>query len=154
MSTTPPPFGDPTQFQAERRRAIFKGVGLGLGGCLVLVSLFLLVVIGFVIMVFCFIRGSDAAEMAMTAVRSTPEAVQLLGEPIEKGYWVTGSINTENGRQYANVRVPVSGPKGSGVVHLVGTCESGQAWVHTTLMLELGDQRLPLRISGENPNSP
>ena len=154
MSTTPPPFGDPTQFEADRRRAIFKGVGLGLGGCLVLGLLFLLVVTGFVIMVFSFIRNSDAVEMAMTAVRTNPEAAKALGEPIEKGWWVTGSINTENGKQSADVRVPVSGPSGDGVVHLVGICENGQAWVFTILQLELENRKLPLHINTEQANPP
>jgi hypothetical protein len=156
MSTTPhpAPFGDPTHFEAERRRAIFKGVGLGLGGCLVLGMVILLIVIGFVIMVFSFIRNNDAVEMAMTAARSTPEAVTVLGEPIEKGWWVTGSINTENGKQSADVRVPVTGPAGEGVVHLVGTCDDGQAWVFTVLQLQLDQRSVPLVIKPEKIDLP
>jgi hypothetical protein len=41
------------------------------------------------------IRSSDAYQVGMAQARSNRQVVGALGEPIESGFWISGSINVE-----------------------------------------------------------
>jgi TonB family protein len=60
-----------------------------------------------------------------------------LGTPIEAGWFVTGSIATSGSGSHADLSIPISGPKGSGTLHVVAlkspfSAESGD-WKITVL---------------------
>ena len=57
----------------------------------------------------------------MARARANPEVVAALGEPIESGLLISGSINVEGSGGNVDVSIPISGPKGSGTLYVVGT---------------------------------
>ena len=101
--------------------------------------------------VFGAIKSSAPYTESLAAVKQHPEAQQLLGDPIEPGFFVTGSINVSGSSGDADIAYSVSGPEGSGTVYVVAEKTAGE-WDFKTLTLEsaeTGDRidLLPVAIS-------
>lgn len=122
----PPVFGDPTQVQSENRAAVKKGVLFGCGGC----GLFIAVILGFVacilLIVFTSMKSTDAYAEAVTRAKASVRVKTELGEPLETGWFTSGSVNVNGAGGHANLNIPLSGPKGSGTLHLEADKRSGQ----------------------------
>jgi Cytochrome oxidase complex assembly protein 1 len=82
------------------------------------------------------IRNSDAYQEGMSRARSNPDVVAALGEPIESGFWISGSINVDGPSGNVDVSIPISGPKGSGTLYIVGTRNAGR-WQYSTMEVEI-----------------
>jgi TonB family protein len=67
------------------------------------------------------VKSSVPYTRAMTEAKTNPELVAELGTPIEAGWFVTGSISTSGSGSNADLSIPISGPKGSGTVHVVAS---------------------------------
>src|SRR5687768_7450173 len=67
------------------------------------------------------IKSSDAYAEGMARARANPEVVASLGEPIESGFLISGSISVNGPSGNVDVSIPISGPKGSGTLYIVGT---------------------------------
>ena len=106
------------------------------GGCLALLLLAAVAIGGLFYGVMSLMRNSDAYRLALGEVRRSPEAVAALGEPIEEGWFVSGSINTNNDSGAAAISFPVQGPKTSGTVHVRAT-RAGGVWKLTHLGLDV-----------------
>jgi len=119
-------------------RLLFSGVGGG-GGAL----LFVFVIYG---AVTGAIKNSDAYQEGMARARANPEVVAALVEPIESGFWVSGSINVNGSSGDVDVSIPISGPKGAGTLYVVGTRSAG-LWQYSAMEVEVPDRasRIDLR---------
>jgi hypothetical protein len=139
MNPPPPvPFGDPSAIRAQNRRAIMKGFGLGCGGCGALAVGFIVIIVAFVFFVFSFIGNSDAVESAIRHATDSEQVRERLGYPIEKNGIVSGSVNLNNGTGSVDITIPISGPKGKGRIHAIGTKDaSAPVWNFTTLQFTL-----------------
>jgi Cytochrome oxidase complex assembly protein 1 len=82
------------------------------------------------------IKASDAYAQGMAQARSNPEVVAALGEPIDSGFWISGSINVNGSSGDVDVSIPISGPKGSGTLYVVGTRSAGR-WQYSTMAVEI-----------------
>ena len=105
-------------------------------GCLSIVVVAAAVVTVAIYFVFGAIKSSDVYQQALTKVRSNPAVVRELGEPIEAGWRISGSINVNNDSGNADVRIPVSGPKKSGAVHATAIKKQGK-WDFSALEVEI-----------------
>jgi hypothetical protein len=103
-------------------------------GCLGLILGLVLVVGVIFFAAMSAIKSSDVYQGALRAAQAHPAAKQRLGEPIEDGWLVSGNINYTNGSGNANFNIPVSGPKGSGTLHVRAVSPSG-AWMYEQLDL-------------------
>lgn len=54
----------------------------------------------------------EAFEQSLTAISQHADVVAVIGEPIEAGYFVTGSIRTSGSNGEAYLQYSLSGPKG------------------------------------------
>jgi hypothetical protein len=97
-----------------------------------------------VTLVFGALKSSGAYTEALARARADPRVQKALGEPVEAGFWVTGSVGTAGGTENANLNIPVSGPKGTGTLHAVGQ-NAGGGWQFTTL--EVAVEGTPDRIN-------
>lgn len=117
-------------------------------GCLSLIALVLAGIAVIFFSVFGAIKSSDAYSETLALVQAHPQATEALGAPITPGFWLTGSINFNNGEGAADLTIPVSGPKGSGTLRVIADKPGGSAaWNYTTRELRLeGDdgQIIPL----------
>ena len=82
------------------------------------------------------IKNSDAYQEGMARARANPEVVAALGEPIESGWLISGSINVEGSGGNVDVSIPISGPKGSGTLYVVGTRSAGR-WQYSRMEVEV-----------------
>lgn len=105
--------------------------------------------------VFGLMRSSDAYKDALSRAKANPAVQQAIGTPIEEGLFLAGNINVSGSSGYANLVIPVSGPKGKATIHVVATKAAGK-WTFLTLevAIKATGQRIVLRepsvVEGEN----
>ncbi len=115
--------------------------------------------IGIPLLLVAFLGGSvlymfsntDVKKLAAEQVRSSPAAVEVLGEPMETGWMISGSINVNNDHGRADIRFPISGPKGEATVHAVAERDGGGPWQFQELTLEMEGGGAPIELIGEEP---
>ncbi len=73
--------------------------------------------------------------------------IQKLGEPLKRGWLVTGSIKLNNADGNADLSIPVSGPKGSGRVHIKASKAAGR-WTVEQLTVTPDDGSSPINVRG------
>lgn len=116
-------------------------------GCLVLPFVLCLLALIFGLL-FILMRSSAVYQGAVDELRSDPAAVRALGEPIRPGLFWSGSISTSGSTGYANLAIPVSGPRGRGTLH-VSARKSDDGWSYTQLRLTLKDGGEPIDVLRE-----
>jgi hypothetical protein len=83
------------------------------------------------------LRSTGVFVEAVAQAKQSPEVRQALGEPIEAGMMLQGSIETHNGdRGSANFSVPLKGSKAEGTL-FVEAYKNGEKWQFTTLAVEV-----------------
>ena len=132
MPPTPPYERPPSWFQRNKKMAIA-------GGC-ALVAFVILLVIGFVaaiaLGVMSLVKSSGAYAEALTLARQNEEVRTALGEPIEEGWFVTGSVKTSGPSGEASLAIPLSGPRDAGTLYVEGRKSAG-AWRYSVMELEV-----------------
>ena len=115
-----------------------------LGGLVVFVGSILLFVFLVYGVVTTAIRSSDRVRGGMSRARAHPELKAALGEPIESGFWLGGNINVSGASGRADLSIPISGPKGSGTMYIVGT-KSDNRWQYSIMEVEVAGR--PSRVN-------
>ena len=115
----------------EKRPAWVKWVVLG---CVGLIAIVALAVWGFVALIMGSLKQSDAYKEALAAVRADSAAVEALGEPIEPGFFLSGSVNVSGPSGEAELLIPLHGPRGKGTLYLEATKRAGR-WEYSLLEL-------------------
>lgn len=132
-SPTPPPFGDPSRVQSENASAIKKGIGCTCGGCAAIATSVVVLFVAIFSVVMYFIRSSDGVEEAVRMAGQNAAVVNAIGEPMEIGWFVNGSIKGAGVGTKVEVNIPLSGPKGSGTLVAHGFRETEQKWNFSVL---------------------
>jgi len=127
----------------SKRPAWVKWVVLG---CLGFFVVGVCIVAGIVTLVMGSLKQSDAYKDALAAVRSNPAAVEALGEPIEPGFYLSGSVNVTGPAGDAVLSIPLHGPRGKGTLYLEATKRAGR-WEYSLLELAVDgkEERIDLR---------
>lgn len=111
-------------------------VPLGCGGALLMFAAFAGAIAGFV---FWLIRSNDACSEALERASTSPAVIEALGEPVEPGFWVSGTINSSGPSGEADRMFPISGPAGSGRLYLEAT-KAGGRWSFDRLEVEVEEK--------------
>lgn len=113
-------------------------------GCLTLIVLFLLGIGSLIFGITNMISDSEPAQYALEIATESLVVIEALGEPIEDGI-ASGSISFNDGDGDADLRIPISGPKGSATLRVVGEKYDG-SWSYEKIYVILGDsdQRIDL----------
>ncbi len=91
---------------------------------------------GAVVFGFNSMKSTAVYQHALTTATSNPEVINALGEPIEAGLLLTGSINVSDEAGDANLTIPISGPNGKGYVYLEAIRTTGD-WDFHILEVEI-----------------
>lgn len=103
-------------------------------GCVGLIVVGLSVAAGVVALVMGSLKQSDAYKEALDKVRADAAAVEALGEPIEPGFFLSGTVNVSGPSGDANLSIPLHGPRGKGTLYLEATKQAGR-WKYSLLEL-------------------
>jgi hypothetical protein len=126
----------------------------GVGNKLKLVFFIAVGIIVSVVFVPMMPRCNGAYDPAMAALNACPQAVQLLGAPIEQSIVGLSCGSSESSGSYGNAswRIPVSGPKDSGQFEFEGR-NQGNGWRLDTARLKVGDHSLSVWPCGSAATS-
>ncbi|GLR04368.1 hypothetical protein GCM10007906_19560 [Vibrio hyugaensis] len=80
----------------------------------------------FFILIGNMLKG-EAFDQSMVAISQNSEVIEIVGEPIEAGYFVMGSIQTSGENGEASLQYAISGPKGEADVYVQAYKEM-EAW--------------------------
>jgi len=93
------------------------------------VPLIILAILVLSAMIFFFVMSlfkmSDSYKNALLIARENTAVIERLGEPIEPGLIVMGTINVNGGSGYANYSFWISGPKGEGELYVEAVKQYG-----------------------------
>ena len=118
-------------------------------GCLSILAAIAVVIVLIVTLVFGALKSSDVYKQAMTKATNNPTVISELGQPIESGWMVSGSISVNGSSGEADISIPISGPKKSGTIFAVGRKSAGE-WKFSRLEVEVPDRpRINLLSSAE-----
>lgn len=109
-----------------------------LGGCLSLIIVFILVIASFFYGVTAALEESQPYEYALETINQDKEITNALGTPIVKDGMILGSYKNTNGNKTADIKIPVSGPKGSGTLFVKATGKDDY-WTYNEIRVEIKD---------------
>jgi hypothetical protein len=101
--------------------------------------------------VFSILRHSEAYQLGVARLQSSPIATNLLGTPISTGI-PSGSINVNNDSGKASLTFSASGPKAAGMV-FVEAIKANGVWSVTKLTLKLNGSDNVINLVGGPSNS-
>ncbi|HVK53377.1 MAG TPA: cytochrome c oxidase assembly factor Coa1 family protein [Pseudoxanthomonas sp.] len=109
----------------------------------------MLCIAGFIALVFGLINGlmrsSEPYQTAMERAQTQPQVIAALGEPITAGWLVQGNISTQGTQGSADLAIPLSGPRGKGVLYVVGEQAAGQ-WHYEVMVVRVPGQAGPIEL--------
>jgi hypothetical protein len=124
-------------------------------GCAVVFFGFIAFIAFLGVVVIGSFRSSDPYQQAVRRAQSDPRVAAVLGQPIEIGWFISGSINTENDQGTANLTIPISGPRGKGKIYIEGVKKRGR-WTYSEMIVtpEKGEEINLLEGDASPPESP
>ena len=93
-------------------------------------------VVGAMLFGFNSMKSTAVYQQAVTIAQNNPKVINALGEPIETGFFLSGSINVNSEGGNADIAIPLSGPKGKGTLYLQATRTAGN-WDFYLLEVEV-----------------
>ena len=113
----------------------------------------MVLILGFVALILSFafgiMKSSDAYKQALAKARSSPEVVNALGSPIKEGFFISGNINVNGASGNADLAIPITGPKGKGMVYVEARKSAGE-WTYSKLVVQIDRTNERIRLIDEN----
>jgi hypothetical protein len=95
---------------------------------------------GIAAIVFATIKHSEAYSRGVDLARHNNKVIELLGEPVETGWWVSGSINVSGSSGEADLAVPLSGRRNKGMLYVLAHKRAGE-WKFERAEVEIDGQQ-------------
>ena len=89
-----------------------------------------------VFVIFGALKQTDVYKTAVARAKSNSQVIAALGQPIEEGWFLSGSTKVNGGSGTADLSIPISGPKGKGTIYAVATKSAGQ-WNYSKLEVKI-----------------
>ncbi|MBZ0327616.1 MAG: cytochrome c oxidase assembly factor 1 family protein [Altibacter sp.] len=123
------------------------------GGCLLIIILFVVFAGTMFIGVTSIFTDSEPYKEALANAQSNELVIQALGEPIETSGMIKGGINYNNGEGHTNLDIPIKGPKGAAVLHVVAD-KYTEVWEYQLMEVTIKEtgEIIPLLLEGGSSN--
>ena len=119
-------------------------------GCFTLIALGVLFVVCISLLVFSFMKSSEAYKTAVARAKTDHRVVAALGTPIQEGMFPSGKTNVNGHSGEADLAIPISGPKGRATIYAVGAKSDGK-WTFSKLDVQIdGGETINLSKSDES----
>ena len=89
------------------------------GGCLTVIIVAVILVVGGAFAFANKIKTASGSDEALTQAQSNQELIAVLGEPIESDGFGSFNISINNDVKTSNATLPIKGPDGTGVIHVI-----------------------------------
>jgi hypothetical protein len=90
--------------------------------------------------------------MAFAAAQASPTVRQQLGEPVERGFFTSGTIQISGPTGQADIAIPISGPKRKATVYVVARKSAG-LWRLETLQVSFNKEGARVDLLREGAES-
>jgi hypothetical protein len=107
-------------------------------GCVGLLGLLALAILGLFMVVFSLIKSSEIYQDALARAQQHPSVQQALGEPVEPAWLVMGNVSLEGSSGEADLTIPIEGPHGRARVYAIASKRAGR-WTYSVLEVDLRD---------------
>lgn len=95
------------------------------GGCLTVILLFVFGVGAAIFGVSKALKNSTPYAYAIEMVNNNPDVISALGENIESDGMFNGDISLKNNEGHADLKIPIEGEKGKGIIVVKGEKYNG-----------------------------
>jgi hypothetical protein len=82
------------------------------------------------------VKSDDACREVLVRAKAHPAVHAALGSPVEDGRFATGTLTLSGTTGAVNMRFPLSGPKGSAELFVVGS-RSGGVWSYSRIVVQV-----------------
>ena len=108
-----------------------------------------------VLIVFSAVKSTEVYKDALTRAKAHPAVIEALGSPVTDGFLVSGNTNVNGASGETNLSIPVSGPKGKGIIYVAATKSLGR-WNYSGLIFEIAEthRRIDLLQGSATANPP
>ncbi len=127
----------------ESSLSIIRLILFVIAGALVLTGALLTVALG---AIRAQIVTRDVYKEALVIARTSKDVQDLLGQPIQEGWWAFGEIRPAHGSDFAQWTTTLKGPKGLGRLHAVAN-RIGSSWHYPHLLFVSNDGSKTLDIT-------
>jgi hypothetical protein len=87
----------------------------------------------------------EAFDLSLKAINSNSEVTQLIGTPVEPGFFVMGSIHTSGPTGKASLQYSISGPKGEAEAYVFANKIIGQ-WNLNEVIVYKKEQDIKIQV--------
>jgi hypothetical protein len=107
---------------------------------------------GLMFVISVAMKSSDAYQQGVAIAQQDPAVLVELGEPVEPGFFATGSIKVSGPSGSADLAVPIAGTRAKGTLYIVAIKEAGR-WTMRVLEVEVEGrhERIPLMNREAHP---
>lgn len=98
----------------------------------------------FIVSISSMLKG-EAYELSLSEIQSNIEITELIGSPIEPGFFVTGSVKISGPSGEASLQYSISGPKGTAEV-LVHAYKKMGKWVIQEIIVYSEEQSKTIQV--------
>ncbi|MFZ0885945.1 MAG: cytochrome c oxidase assembly factor Coa1 family protein [Candidatus Acidiferrales bacterium] len=95
-------------------------------------------------------RNSYPYQQAVQRATASPAVAEKIGQPLHIGWFVAGNVNFSGSEGSATMSVPISGPKGSGHIVVVGK-KHADRWTFEILQVNVEGQDEPIPLLHPEP---
>ena len=97
--------------------------------------------------IFGSIKSSEPYVHALQAAGANARVAAILGGSPNPGTFPSGSIHLNNDDGTADLSIPVSGPKGSGTIHVIAT-KSADKWKYSSVTFQPVGSQEQIDVTG------
>lgn len=119
------------------------------GGCLLIIVLIVAFAGTLFVGITSMMSDSQAYVDAMERVKTHPDVIEQLGEPIETNGMSGGSINYSNGYGKAELTIPIKGPNGEAIIRVEGEGKDTN-WQYETMDVYIEESDLIIDLLERN----
>ncbi|MCD6406177.1 MAG: hypothetical protein J7M19_10155 [Planctomycetes bacterium] len=109
--------------------------------------------IGIAYLFFGLMKSSNAYKGAVARASESSAVTAMLGSPVKAGFFLSGNISLSGSSGQADLAIPISGPKGKGVIYVEATKSAGK-WTFTKLAVRIKDSRQHIDLLAEEEPLP
>lgn len=115
----------------------------------------ILVIGALVLTGFALMRNSDVYQATIARAKASPTVKEALGDPLDEAYFFVGNIQLRNSSGWADMIIPVDGPKGKATIYTHAT-RKDRKWHFDRVIvvldaggrkIDLSDQAAPVELA-------